>query len=225
MYNFNTAMIVCTLIHKTLSTYIRCNNDFGISNTCTQYNETATVGQNVTLGICIEKYNPVSWHKKTNNKAIIMCQYSDSTNCNPHHDICYHCLSNYSLLLIDVQTNYNGMYYLSYLKDNKYTDLCYNLSINTPTFNVSHTQINRTTVECIFKSNINNVKNKNAHTTVNDARTTNIASYTNDLPNMQHAWLLLPFAITITIVLFWVYMPKKYQSRLNTHREYTRLQY
>lgn len=65
MSNFNTAMIVCTLIHKTLSTYIRCNNDFGIPNTCTQYNETATVGQNITLGICIEKYNPVSWHKKT----------------------------------------------------------------------------------------------------------------------------------------------------------------
>ncbi|QQL10163.1 Ja21 [Japanese cytomegalovirus] len=224
MCNFNMVMIACTLMHRTFSTYIKCNNDFGIPSTCTQYNETAIVGQNVTLGICIEKYNPVSWHRKTNNKAIVLCQYSDSTNCNQHHNICYQCLSNYSLLLIDVQTDYNGMYYLSYLKDNKYTDLCYNLTITTPTFNVSQTPINRTTVKCIFESNINtkNVK-KNVYTTVNK-RITNVESYTDHSSNMQHTWLLLPFIITVTIIAVWNFMPRRY-NRLKSHREYVRIQY
>ncbi|AKT72754.1 Cy21 [Cynomolgus cytomegalovirus] len=227
MYTLNLVMIIVyVMVTKTLlidvSTYLRCKSDFGSSRTCTQQNKSAYTGQNVTLGINMTKDRSASWHRKTIQGTMLLCQYSDSTNCNSYNDICYRCLSNYSLLLLDVTSHYNGLYYLSYLNDNnQYADLCYNLTINIQ-LNISQTLINRTTIECIPKSNINinTVKNKN----VNNKRITNIESYTNHSPNIQYTWMLLPFIITIAIVLIWNFMPKKY-SRLKSHREYTRIQY
>ncbi|QQL09649.1 Ba21 [Baboon cytomegalovirus] len=118
---------------KTNSDREPCHDDHSSPDclkNCTRV--TATSGQNVTLGIHLSADSYVFWARTIKNETILLCQLTeDLTLCTFKHQIQYKCLCNYSLLLINVTTENNGPYCMSYIHSpkNTYHEICYNLTV------------------------------------------------------------------------------------------------
>ncbi|QQL11420.1 Rh22 [macacine betaherpesvirus 3] len=165
-------------------------------------------GQNVTLGVHIGPWTPAFWNLQINNTEISLCEYTHTVlKCNLH-TICYQCLSNYSLLLINVTKQYSGIYWLSYDINNgnyKYTEmtLCYNLTVhsrNATSNKLLTTSATHTTITPYVTTNL-----QHNESIVNDTFQTYYTA------NNHTPWLALPILIVVLIVLCWFNMPQRYK--------------
>ncbi|AEV80371.1 membrane protein RL11K [Cercopithecine betaherpesvirus 5] len=194
-----------------------CKAEAGGLDPCfRQCNQTiAITGQNVTLGVHIENKSHVFWFRDAGNEAQNLCQFTpDRVLCNVFNKLKYQCLCNYSLVLLNVTTDYSGPYCLSYYspKGNHHTDVCYNLTVRSatlkqttvqrPSKSVVTTQSTgltavRTTVPIL--SNWVNVKIEAVNHTFETQQST-----ANHM-----AWLAVPVLILIAIILWWLQMPRR----------------
>ncbi|AEV80554.1 membrane protein RL11K [Cercopithecine betaherpesvirus 5] len=195
-----------------------CEAGSGDSHSCpTKCNQTtATAGHNVTLGVHIQNKSYVFWYQEAGNTSRTLCQFTtDLVPCNIfNNQLKYQCLCNYSLLLVNVTTDYNGLYCLSYFSSamNNYVDVCYNLTVRSA--NLKHTTIRRPgkSVSATQFVGLTAVRTT-AHTYSNwinvKVEAINHTFEAQQSTANHMAWLAVPVLILIAIILWWLQMPRR----------------
>ncbi|QQL10164.1 Ja22 [Japanese cytomegalovirus] len=208
MNNLYIVFILTYISMNKAMTDLVCN--YNESQVCKEHcNETvSTVGKNVTLGIPIKNGSTVFWSREKNNVPQLLCQFSPSlVTCNSRHHIYYECLHNYSLLLINVTTQYSGIYCLSAYAPTSKNDIetCYNLTVHSQRISSS---------KLIPELSAKHTTSITPHTTTNVQHNKSVANYTFQAyyaSNNHMPWLALPILIIILVVLCWFHMPQRYK--------------